>query len=79
MTSAPIFVHQPPILGGWQVTVHSSGPNENLGTACSDHDLVVFLEGVGVADAEALLDDRNGWSDAAAPPTSSAPPEWLDC
>ncbi|MFB7312193.1 MULTISPECIES: hypothetical protein [unclassified Streptomyces] len=36
--------------------MHSSGRDEALGT-CSDHDLVVFLEGAGVAAPEAVLDD----------------------
>ncbi|TGZ16020.1 hypothetical protein DV517_09930 [Streptomyces sp. S816] len=35
-------------------------PVEILGTTYSDHDLVVFLEGVDVADPEAILDDP-GW------------------
>jgi hypothetical protein len=37
--------------------VHSGGRDEILGTAFSDHDLVVFLEGAGVAELEAVLDD----------------------
>ncbi|WP_229695701.1 hypothetical protein [Streptomyces lacrimifluminis] len=37
--------------------MHDSGRDEILGTAYSDHDLVVFLEGAGVADPEAVLDD----------------------
>ncbi|MFF9089912.1 hypothetical protein ACF1BE_26560 [Streptomyces sp. NPDC014991] len=37
--------------------MHSSGRDEILGTAYSDHDLVVFLEGAGVAEPEAILDD----------------------
>jgi hypothetical protein len=37
--------------------VHSSGRDEILGTTYSDHDLVVFLEGAGVAESEAILDD----------------------
>ncbi len=37
--------------------MHSSGQDEILGTAYSHHDLVVFLEGTGVADPEAILDD----------------------
>ncbi|CAM5644349.1 hypothetical protein SPURM210S_04375 [Streptomyces purpurascens] len=36
--------------------MHSSGRDEILGTAYSDHDLVVFLEGAGVAEPEAVLD-----------------------
>ncbi|MFE7707583.1 hypothetical protein ACFU6I_17665 [Streptomyces sp. NPDC057486] len=50
MTSASIVVHRPSMSGGRRGTVHSSGRNEILGTAYSDYDLVVFLEGAGVAD-----------------------------
>ncbi|MEU8852682.1 hypothetical protein AB0C70_42170 [Streptomyces sp. NPDC048564] len=57
MTSAPIVVHRPSPSGGRRVTVHRDGRDEILGTAYSDHDLVVFLEGAGVADPEAVLDD----------------------
>ncbi|MCX4799878.1 hypothetical protein OG497_39240 [Streptomyces sp. NBC_01242] len=57
MTSAPIVVHRPSLSGGRRVTVHSSGRDEILGTAYSDHDLVVFLEGAGVAEPDAILDD----------------------
>ncbi|MEU1458104.1 hypothetical protein [Streptomyces avermitilis] len=57
MTSAPIVVHRPSLSGGRRVTVHRDGRDEILGTAYSDHDLVVFLEGAGVADPEAVLDD----------------------
>ncbi|NHI04639.1 hypothetical protein STPH2_0002 [Streptomyces sp. KO7888] len=38
--------------------MHRHGRDEILGTAYSDHDLVVFLEGAGIDDAEAVLDDR---------------------
>lgn len=37
--------------------MHRHGQDEILGTAYSDHDLVVFLEGAGVSDPEAILDD----------------------
>ncbi|WP_326743417.1 hypothetical protein [Streptomyces sp. NBC_01768] len=57
MTSAPIVVHRPSFSGGRRVTVHTRGHDEILGTAYSDHDLVVFLEGAGVAEPEAILDD----------------------
>ncbi|MFF1547638.1 hypothetical protein [Streptomyces sp. NPDC058291] len=57
MTIAPIVVHQPSTSGGRRVTVHTSGRDEILGTAYSDHDLVVFLEGAGIDDPEAILDD----------------------
>ncbi|MFI9346361.1 hypothetical protein ACIG0D_34645 [Streptomyces sp. NPDC052773] len=57
MSSAPIVVHRPSRTGGRRVTVHSHGNDEILGTAYSDHDLVVFLEGAGIPDPEAILDD----------------------
>ncbi|MET8724074.1 hypothetical protein [Streptomyces misionensis] len=57
MSSVPIVVHRPSLSGGRRVTVRRRGQDEILGTAYSDHDLVVFLEGAGVADPEALLDD----------------------
>ncbi|MEQ6028113.1 hypothetical protein SOM70_36785 [Streptomyces salinarius] len=57
MASAPIVVHRPSQSGGRRVTVHSHGQDEILGTAYSDHDLVVFLEGAGVAEPEAIWDD----------------------
>ncbi|GAB2462853.1 hypothetical protein [Streptomyces incanus] len=37
--------------------MHSRGQDEILGTAYSDHALVVFLKGAGVAEPEAILDD----------------------
>lgn len=37
--------------------MHSYGRHEILGTAYSDHDLVVFLEGAGVVEPKAVLDD----------------------
>lgn len=57
MISAPIVVHRPFISGGRRVTVHSSGRDEILGTAYGDHDLVVFLESIGIDDPETALDD----------------------
>ncbi|WP_398871165.1 hypothetical protein [Streptomyces mirabilis] len=54
MTSRPIVVHR---TGGRRVTVHRHGRDEILGTAESDHDLVVFLEGAGIDDPEGVLDD----------------------
>ncbi|GGS10101.1 hypothetical protein GCM10010252_56530 [Streptomyces aureoverticillatus] len=74
MTSAPIVVHRPSLSGGRRVTVHSSGRDETLGTAYSDHDLVVFLEGVGIADPEAILDDPQWveWRDGPAHQFSAA-------
>ncbi|MGC9497548.1 hypothetical protein [Streptomyces sp. WG7] len=56
MSSAPIVVHRPPRTGGRRVTVHRIGRNENLGTAFSDHDLVVFLESARISDPESVLD-----------------------
>jgi hypothetical protein len=56
VTSAPIVVHRPSISGGRRGTVHSGGRDEIIGTAYSDHDLVAFLEGAGVADPGAILD-----------------------
>ncbi|MFF1277003.1 hypothetical protein ACFVZC_26875 [Streptomyces marokkonensis] len=49
--------------------MHSYGRDEILGTAYSDHDLVVFLVGVGIADLEAIFDDPV-WVEGgvAAPP-----------
>ena len=57
MTSTPIVVYQPSLLGGRRVIAHSSGRDEILGTAYSDPDLVVFLEGAGLVEPEAILDD----------------------
>ncbi|WP_411116737.1 hypothetical protein [Streptomyces sp. 058-1L] len=57
MTSAPTVVHRPSVSGGRRVTVRGSGRDEILGTAYSDHDLVVFLEGAGVAEPEDILVD----------------------
>ncbi|MGX1887385.1 hypothetical protein [Streptomyces sp. NPDC055287] len=57
MGAAPIVVHPPSASGGRRVTVHRHGRDEPLGLAHSDHDLVVFLEGAGLLDAETLLDD----------------------
>ncbi|MCW1100301.1 hypothetical protein OJ963_41855 [Streptomyces sp. RS2] len=57
MSRAPIVVHRPSVSGGRRVTVHRPGRDEILGTAHSDHDLVVFLEGAGIEAPEAVLDD----------------------
>ncbi|MFC9282841.1 hypothetical protein [Streptomyces collinus] len=57
MDHAPIVVHRPSVWGGRSVTVHRYGRDETLGTAYSDHDLVVILEGAGVATPAAVLDD----------------------
>lgn len=37
--------------------MYSHGQDETLGTAYSDHDLEVFLEGAGLDDPEAALGD----------------------
>ncbi|MER7983532.1 hypothetical protein [Streptomyces sp. NPDC095817] len=57
MMRAPIVVHQPSPSGGRRVTVHRHGRDEILGTAYSDHDLVVFLAASGVHDPDSILDD----------------------
>ncbi|MDQ0780123.1 hypothetical protein QF026_008589 [Streptomyces aurantiacus] len=73
MTSAPIVVHRPSLSGGRRVTVHSSGRDEILGTAYSDHDLVVFLDGAGVADPKpSWTTTRSGWSGGRPRPVSAA-------
>ncbi|MGW7468446.1 hypothetical protein ACWGJT_28250 [Streptomyces xantholiticus] len=56
-TEAPIVVHRPSLSGGRRVTVHSQGRDEILGTAYSDHDLVVFLEAGGILDPDRVIDD----------------------
>ncbi|MFJ8150476.1 hypothetical protein ACIQ6R_36395 [Streptomyces sp. NPDC096048] len=68
MTSAPIVVHRPSPSGGRRVSVHLRGRDEILGTAYSDHDLVVFLEGAGIVDPEAVLDQPQWveWRDRPA-------------
>ncbi|MEU4490167.1 hypothetical protein AB0H94_35750 [Streptomyces purpurascens] len=57
MSSASIVVHPLSDTGGRSVTVHTQGRDEILGTAYSDHDLVVFLERAGIHDADSILDD----------------------
>ncbi|MDI3418482.1 hypothetical protein [Streptomyces luteolus] len=57
MRRAPIVVHRPSAAGGRRVTVHRRGRDEILGTAYSDHDLVVFLEALGVPDPDGVLSD----------------------
>ncbi|WP_374200140.1 hypothetical protein [Streptomyces sp. AC555_RSS877] len=37
--------------------MHAQGRDAILGTAYSDHDLVVFLEGAGIQDPDSILDD----------------------
>ncbi|MFF4846231.1 hypothetical protein [Streptomyces collinus] len=57
MGCALFVVHAASRVGGRRVTVRDCGWDRVLGTAFSDHDLVVILEGAGVADAEAAVDD----------------------
>lgn len=54
--------------------MHSRGRDEILGTAYSDHDLVVFLEGIGVPDPDSILDDDRWieWRGARAHQWSAA-------
>ncbi|MFK4122468.1 hypothetical protein [Streptomyces longwoodensis] len=68
MSSVPITVHRPSASGGRRATVHRHGREQVLGTAHSDHDLVVFLESAGVTDPDAALDDpqRVEWRDGPA-------------
>ncbi|MGN9796334.1 hypothetical protein ACTMTU_35355 [Streptomyces sp. OZ13] len=56
MSEAPITVHRPSASGGWRVTAHPHGRHQILGTAFSDHDLVVFLEAAGITDPDMVLD-----------------------
>ncbi|MET8102861.1 hypothetical protein ABZV29_41630 [Streptomyces sp. NPDC005236] len=74
MSSAPIVVHRPSRTGGRRVTVHSHGQDEILGTAYSDHDLVVFLRAAGVQDPDGILDDDRWieWRDGRAHQWSAA-------
>ena len=60
MDGAPSVVHRPSPSGGRRVTVHLRGRDEILGTAYSDHDLVVFLEATGIEDPDTVIDDP-GW------------------
>lgn len=61
--------------------MHRQGRDEVLGTAYSDHDLVVFLEGAGIADPETILADpqwvewRGGPAHESAPPDAEPVPE----
>ncbi|MEW1569878.1 hypothetical protein AB0454_44110 [Streptomyces sp. NPDC093509] len=74
MSSVPIVVHRPSLSGGRRVSVHGHGRDEILGTAYSDHDLVVFLEAVGISDPELVLDDPRWveWRDGPAHEWSAA-------
>lgn len=57
MSGAPIVVHRALAAGGRRVTVHRDGRDATLGIAHNDRDLIVFLEGAGVPEPEAVLDD----------------------
>ncbi|MFG2437904.1 hypothetical protein [Streptomyces sp. NPDC048508] len=74
MSSAPVVVHRPSISGGRRVSVHRCGRDEILGTAYSDHDLVVFLGAAGIAEPDDVLDDPRWveWRDAPAHEWSAA-------
>ncbi len=54
--------------------MHWHGRDEILGTAYSDHDLVVFLEGAGITEPDAVLDDPRWveWRDGPAHQFSAA-------
>ncbi|NUP23587.1 MAG: hypothetical protein HOZ81_47535 [Streptomyces sp.] len=51
--SAPIVIHRPSPTGGRRVTVRG----QIAGLSRGDHDVVEFLRGAGLDDAEQLLDD----------------------
>ncbi|MGW6215822.1 hypothetical protein [Streptomyces sp. NPDC055109] len=57
MTSASIVIHPLSPAGGRRVSMHSCGRDRILGTAYSDHDLVVILESAGIDHPEDVLDD----------------------
>ncbi|MFD7094051.1 hypothetical protein [Streptomyces xanthophaeus] len=57
MESVPVVVHRCRPSGGRQVIMHREGREEILGLAHSDRDLIMFLEAVGVIEAENVLDD----------------------
>ncbi len=61
-------VHRASPTGGRRVTVRRHGYDEILGTAYSDHDLVVFLEHVGIENPDELLDQPQWveWRDGPA-------------
>ncbi|WTI13930.1 hypothetical protein OIB37_12680 [Streptomyces sp. NBC_00820] len=64
---APIVVHGPSSTGGRRVTARTHGHDEPLGTAFSDHDLIVFLEAAGVTDPDRVVDDPE-WVEWAGGP-----------
>ncbi|MFD6418675.1 hypothetical protein [Streptomyces sp. NPDC060194] len=71
--TAPIVVHAPAVRGGRRVTVHAGGRDAVLGTAYSDRDLLVFLEGAGITDPEAVLDDPRWVEWRGGPPHTFDP------
>ncbi|MEV5275758.1 hypothetical protein [Streptomyces werraensis] len=57
--------------------MRSDGQDETLDTAYSDHNLVVFLEGAGVAGPETILDDPQ-WVKVARRPRPRMPRRLAD-
>ncbi|MGW6215807.1 hypothetical protein [Streptomyces sp. NPDC055109] len=55
--AALIVVGESARAGGRRVSVMRRGREEFLGTAFSDHDVIVFLQGAGLSDPEEVLDD----------------------
>ncbi|GAA2610492.1 hypothetical protein GCM10010424_73780 [Streptomyces lienomycini] len=53
----PIVVHRRSVSGGRRATVHRDGRDEFLGTAYSDHDVVMFIEEAGITDPVYILDE----------------------
>ncbi|MEU8718445.1 hypothetical protein [Streptomyces sp. NPDC048663] len=72
MDEVRVKVHRPCTSGGRRVTVRRDGCDVFVGLAHSDHDLVVFLERMGLADPDLALDDPQvvDWEGAA-------PHQWL--
>ncbi len=66
---------RPSAAGGRRVTVYRRGRDEILGTAYSDHDLVVFLEALGIPDPDGVLNDPKWleWRDGPDRPWPTAP------
>ncbi|MFE5546112.1 hypothetical protein ACFQ71_20120 [Streptomyces sp. NPDC056534] len=55
--AALIVVGEPTGAGGRRVSAMRRGREEPLGTAFSDHDVIVFLRAAGLSDPEEVLDD----------------------
>ncbi|MFF7182941.1 hypothetical protein [Streptomyces sp. NPDC008121] len=55
--AALIMVDEPSETGGRRVSVMRQGREECLGTAFSDHDVIVFLQAAGLSDPDEILDD----------------------